>query len=330
MEAGQIIVTSWGGDYSDSQRSAFYEPFMEETGQTVRENTWNGDLSRIRAWVDTGSYVGHAVDTDSFRLLEGCDEGIWEPIDYDKLGLRREDFLLEAAEECGVPSVAWSVVYAYRRDAFAGVEPQTWEDFWNIDRFPGKRAMEASPMFNLEFALIADGVPASEVNEALSTEDGIDRAFGKLSELKSEIIWWEYGRQALDLLAYQQVVMSTGYNEDFYLAIEKEAQPFEIVWNGQGVDYEYWAIPKDHPELDLAYEFIAFASRPERMSEQTRYMAVAPLVRDAYEYIEGANPDIVQYLPTAFTDADNWFKRDTAFWEFQRGAVYERFEDWRQ
>ena len=33
--AQQITVTSWGGSYSMSQRKAYYEPFMKETGLTL-------------------------------------------------------------------------------------------------------------------------------------------------------------------------------------------------------------------------------------------------------------------------------------------------------
>ena len=36
--ADTITVTSWGGSYSMSQRKAYHEPFMKETGHVVLED----------------------------------------------------------------------------------------------------------------------------------------------------------------------------------------------------------------------------------------------------------------------------------------------------
>ena len=50
-------------------------------------------------------------------------------------------------------------------------------------------------MYNLEFALLADGVKVEDVYKVLATPEGVDRAFAKLSELKPNIQWWEAGAQ---------------------------------------------------------------------------------------------------------------------------------------
>lgn len=42
-------------------------------------------------------------------------------------------------------------------------------------------------MYNLEFALLADGVKVEDVYRVLSTPAGVERAFAKLSELKPHI-----------------------------------------------------------------------------------------------------------------------------------------------
>ena len=325
VPAEEITVVSWGGAYSASQRKAFHEPFMAETGHVVLEDEWTGDIAKIRAWVETGAYLGHTIDAESGHLLAGCDEGIWQPIDYEKLGFSPEDFLPGAAHECGVGNISWSTVYAYRSDVFADEAPGNWADFWNMEKFAGKRGMYKSPKFNLEFALIADGVPAAEVNATLNAEGGVDRAFAKLGELKQHIIWWETGAQSPQLLADKEVAMTTGWNGRFYSAIVDDGQPFVIVWDGQGMDYDYWVIPSGHPEADLAYEFIAYASRPDRMGDQTNYISYGPLRKGADAHV---NPDILPHLPTAPQNTVNWFKSDTAFWADQREGLTDRFNVW--
>ena len=84
----KITITSWGGAYSASQRKAYYEPFTKEFGITVLEDEWDGSMSKVRAMVDTGNYVTHVIDAETSDVLEGCDDGTLEEIDYDRLGGR--------------------------------------------------------------------------------------------------------------------------------------------------------------------------------------------------------------------------------------------------
>ncbi len=47
-----------------------------------------------------------------------------------------------------------------------------------------------------------------DVYKVLGTPEGVDRAFKKLDTIKSEIVFWEAGAQAPQLLADGQVVMA--------------------------------------------------------------------------------------------------------------------------
>ena len=100
--AETITVVSWGGSYSESQRKAYHEPFMKETGHTVLEDEWGGEVSAIRALVETGNYKWDVVVTDTMTALSGCDQGVLEPIDLDMLGLTEADFINGGLLECSV------------------------------------------------------------------------------------------------------------------------------------------------------------------------------------------------------------------------------------
>src|SRR3546814_20081773 len=80
----------------------------------------------------------------------------------------------------------WSYVIGYDGDRIKGPGPQSWADFWDMKRFPGKRGMRRTPNYSLEFALMADGVPADRVYPMLRTPAGVDRAIRKLDEIRSE------------------------------------------------------------------------------------------------------------------------------------------------
>ena len=323
--AGNVTVTSWGGSYSESQRKAYHEPFMKETGHTVLEDEWGGDLAKIRAMVETENYTTHLIDAESHDVAAGCDEGILEPIDYGKLGFSGDDMLPEAAHECGVGTISWSTIFAYDKDQVKGDGPQSWADFWDVNKFPGKRGLYKKPNPILEFALMADGVPADKIYETLGSEAGIDRAFAKLDALKEHIVWWESGAQAPQLLADKEVVMTSAWNGRIYTAIVDDKRNFEIVWDGQIMDYDFWVIPKGHPEVDLAYEYIAFASRPDRQGDQTNYIAYGPLRKGADKHV---NPDILPHLPTAPSNTKNWLKTSTEFWADNTEELEKRFNAW--
>jgi putative spermidine/putrescine transport system substrate-binding protein len=324
--ADTLTVTSWGGSYSMSQRKALHEPFMRETGHVVLEDEWDGSLSLIRAMVETGNYKTHLVDAVPSYVETLCDEGMLEPIDYEGLGLTHDDFLPGAAHECGLGSISWSTVFAYRTDVFPDDPPKNWADFWNVEKYPGKRGLyKPDPAGTMEFALMADGVPAKDVYKVLREEGGVDRAFAKMEELKDHAIWWETGAQAPQLLADKEVVMTTGWNGRFYNAVVDDGQPFKIVWDGQIMDYDFWVIPAGHPEADLAHEFLKFATSPEAQGDQTNYIAYGPLRMGADKFV---NPDILPHLPTSPENTVNWVKTDFEFFADHGEALKDKFTAW--
>ena len=74
-------------------------------------------------------------------------------------------------------------------------------DLFDLQKFPGKRALQKDPFVNLEWALIADGVAIKDVYKVLGTPEGVDRAFKKLDTIKKDVVWWEAGAQPPQLLA---------------------------------------------------------------------------------------------------------------------------------
>ena len=321
-----ITIASWGGAYSMSQRKAYYEPFAKETGITVLEDEWDGSLASIRAQVDTGNYKWAIVDSEPGTTIAGCDEGVLEVIDWSKLDRTPDDFLPGAALECGLGTISWSTIFTYNGDVYPGDSgPKNWADFWNIEKFPGRRGMYNSPIFNLEFALLADGVSVGDLYDVLKGDGGIDRAFAKLDEIKEHVIWWAAGALPPQLLNDGEVVMTTAWNGRIYNAVAAEGKNFVIVWDGQGMDYDFWVIPKGHPDVDLAYKFINYATQPERQGDQTNYISYGPLVKGADKYI---NADILPHLPTSPQNLRNYFKSDSQFWADHREELTERFQTW--
>ena len=194
-----LTVTSFGGAYQDAQRKVYFEPFKQATGIDLVEDVWNGGVGAIRAKVEGGGQEWDVVQVEAEELVIGCEEGLYEPIDWDAVG-GKEQFIDAAVNDCGVGAIVWSTVLAYDGDKITEDPPQSWADFLDTEKFPGKRGLRRHPKYTLEFALMADGVPPDQVYEVLRTPEGVDRAFAKLDEIKDDIIWWEAGAQPPQLL----------------------------------------------------------------------------------------------------------------------------------
>ncbi len=205
--ARDLTVVSWGGNYQDAQRNIYFKPFAEKSGKPVLDEAWDGGIGVIQSKVKAGAPNWDAVQVEAEELALGCADGLYEKIDWDKMG-GKDKFLESAVNDCGVGAIVWSTAIAYDGDKLKE-GPASWADFWNVEKFPGKRSLRKGPKYTLEFALLADGVSKDELYDVLGTEEGVARAFKKLDELKPNIVWWESGAQPLQFLASGEVAMTS-------------------------------------------------------------------------------------------------------------------------
>jgi putative spermidine/putrescine transport system substrate-binding protein len=150
-----------GGAWQAAQRQASFEPFAKETGVKFNEQEYLGDLGKIRAMVETGDVPVDLVTVETATVLQGCDSGILQRLDYSKIA-DRSKFLPGTALDCGIGLDVYGDVLAY--DSTVLKDPPTSVlDIFDTKRFPGKRALRKFPAQNLEWALMADGVAPADV-----------------------------------------------------------------------------------------------------------------------------------------------------------------------
>ena len=336
-QAESITVVSWGGAYTKSQIKAYHEPFTAMTGIAVQSEDYNGGLAEVKAQVEAGNVIWDLVDVEVSDLIRGCDEGLLEIIDHSILPPApdgtpaAEDFLDGSLYECGIPTIVWSTIYAYDKSKFSGAAPASLNDFFDTAKFPGKRGMRKLPKPNLEFALMADGVPADQVYEVLATDAGVDRAFAKLDTIKGDMLWWESGAQPPQMLADGEVVMTTAYNGRIFNAIATENKPFEIVWDGQVWDLDLWVIPKGAPNKEAALKFIAFSTDTQRLADQASWISYGPARKSSVAMIgkhADAGIEMGPHMPTAPDNFKTALMNDFEFWADHTDELNERFNAW--
>jgi len=183
----------------------------------------------------------------------------------------------------------------------------------------------------LEFALMGDGVPASEVYSVLSTPEGVDRAFAKLDTIKKDVVWWEAGSQAPQLLADGEVAMTTAYNGRIFAAAQNEGKPFQIVWDGQIYENEMFVVPKGAPNMDQAMEFIRFATSTEGLRASASQISYGPARKSSLKediIFKDGKTVMAPHLPTAPANMTNALETSAEFWVDHDSELNERFQAW--
>ena len=319
--AADLTVVSFGGANKAAQVKAFYAPWEKAGKGKIVAGEYNGEMAKVKAMVDTNSVSWNLVEVESPELSRGCDEGMFEELDPALFG-SESDYVPGAIQPCGAGFFVWSTVLAYNADKLK-TAPTSWADFWDTQKFPGKRGLRKGAKYTLEFALMADGVAPKEVYKVLATKEGQDRAFKKLDQLKPSIQWWEAGAQPPQYLASGDVVMSSAYNGRI-AAVQKESN-LKVVWDGGVYDFDAWAIPKGAKNVEEAKQFIAFSLQPEHQKTYSENIAYGPANKNAVPLLDKA---LLKDMPTTPENIANQVQIDVTFWADNGEQLEQRFNAW--
>jgi putative spermidine/putrescine transport system substrate-binding protein len=145
LAQSQLTVVNFGGANGAAQKKAYFEPYEKASGGKVVQVEYNGEQARIKAMVEAKKVTWDVVEVESPDLSRGCDEGLFEKMDWAKVG-NKADFQKAAVHECGVGTFVWSTVMAYDGDKLK-TAPTTWADFWDVKKFPGQaRSAQRRPL----------------------------------------------------------------------------------------------------------------------------------------------------------------------------------------
>lgn len=278
--ADELSVASWGGSYQHAQSTALFQPAAEAMGITVNEETYGG-MSDVKLKVNSGAAVWDIVASGSGGCAAAAAEGILEELDYSVIDV--SDFYPGLYMDHCVGGDVFSTVMAYNTETFGDNGPQNWADFWDVEKFPGKRAYRAKVDGALEPAIMADGVPIDQVYEVLNSVEGIERALNKIRELKPHIaVFWTSGAQHAQLMKDGEVDMTTGWNGRFDVA-KKDGAKVKYSFDQALLDYDGYAIPKGAANKDLAMQFLNEISKPQYQAEFVKYITYGPTNKKAYD-----------------------------------------------
>ncbi len=164
-QAEELTVVSFGGSYQDAQSKALFQPAAKALGITVKEETYTG-IADLRLKVKAGAVTWDIVASGSGSAAHAGAEGILEKLDYKVIDVT--NFVPHTYQDYCVGGDVFSTVLAWNTKTYGEKGPQSWADFWDVKKFPGKRSYRNAAAGSLEPALMADGVAPDKVYEVLS------------------------------------------------------------------------------------------------------------------------------------------------------------------
>ncbi len=333
--AEQITVVSWGGAYEAAQQRSIFAPFTAQTGIKVNVRSYTGGVDSLRQ--RAGSEGWDVIDMTEDDAISACSQGLLGALEHREIlvpsrkSSLRDDFVPGAFRTCSVAQNIYATVFAYSEKDFPGIKPGRIEDFFDLDAFPGKRAVQRSPDVILEWALMAEGVPVSQIYDLLSTDRGLAVAFRKLDQIRSAIIWWSDPAEPPQMLSDGRAVMASGFNGRFFAATNAGGAAISIVWDSQQIGYEVWAVSASSQNRTNAELFIGFATQPDQLARLAEHIPYTPARHSALPRIGRhwrSHVPMRYHLPNKPRPNERLLYRDSAWYANTRALREQRFDEW--
>ncbi|MGG7565471.1 extracellular solute-binding protein [Rhodovulum sp. DZ06] len=183
---GEVIVCTWGGNYSDMMQKIWFDPFSDATGIGA-STTAIPDMAKLEVMDRVNNVEWDLIDTKGAQMIQAARKGLPAPIDYDLVFsiVPKEAIDPAAIRAYGIGSVAFSTVIAWNTDTVGKDGPQTWKEVFDTSRFKGRRALYAQPRPTFEIALLAAGVAPEDIYPM-----DIDEAFEACDAIRDKVDLW--------------------------------------------------------------------------------------------------------------------------------------------
>jgi putative spermidine/putrescine transport system substrate-binding protein len=256
-----VVYVGYGGAQQDAQAKAWLAPFTKATGTKTKQET-NFDNAKIKAQVDSGNVLWDVAQDFSFFVTAECGTLFQHSPQVDRSKLEPK----LVTNDCGIPVSQVAAVLVYNAKAYR-TAPTSWADFFDLHKFPGKRATFNAATYNLEAALLGDGVPGDKLYPL-----DVARAYKKLDTIKDNLIVVDSPPGVPEKVASGEADMALVFSARGYTAAQ--ANPaLTPVWNQGIFDWDNLAILKDAPHPKAAQQLLSFVAQPR---QQATFASIFP------------------------------------------------------
>lgn len=281
-DSGKVVVASYGGSFQDAQTKAFFEPYAKATGATVTGTTGTG-YAKVKAMVTSGNITWDVISADAAAYESEVKDNLLQPIDYSVV--KADGIPAELRSKYGVGYMKFAQNLAWNKDKFPnGLTPAQFFD----PSVKARRVMLALPYYNLEFALLADGVKPADLYPL-----DVDRGLKVIDRVKDQIVGFKPPSDVQALVQQGEVDAAFGPGGRLNNAIKAGAN-WAYSYDASVTVVEYWAVLNGAPNAAEAMKFINFAVQPQPQAELPKQIFYGPTNVEALKLLE---PALAKDLP---------------------------------
>lgn len=314
-----LRIVTFGGSYEEFLKKRVVDDFEKETGIHVTLDTWTLKIAQVRAMVEAGNITADLFVGDPWDAAAGCSEGILEPIDPAFLG-DLSDMQDGSVLECGIGSHMFTITFAWDKDR-TPAPPDSLAGFFDVKKYPGKRALTSRMYTTFEYALMADGVPNDEIYKVLGSPDGLQRVFKVLEPMKDQIIWWDPAQLSVTTLTNHEVAYSMVPINRYFNAVLNDGRNWDTTWERFAYGYDTWFMPKGAPNKDNALKFLEFMMKPERLGALATDFVAPPSRKSALKFMDAKIASKIDYSKTPMP-------MDVEFWASHFDSFGKQLQAW--
>lgn len=270
-ETKELVFVNWGGDAGAAYDEAYGKPFLAEAGITVKQDGSGPTEGAIAAQEESGKPAWDIVDVDPFSAESLGKKGIMEPIDYAVVD--KTKFRPGFGWDYSASTYFYSYIIAYDAKKFKDNPPKSMADFFDVEKFPGKRSMYKWGTGMWEAALLADGVAPDKLYPL-----DLKRAHDKIAKFKENVVaFWGGGSESQSILLNGEASMALIWSTRAKLIEKDSGGDVSFIWDQGLIAPGAMGVLKNNPGgKDNAMKFIASAQDPAKQVVMFQMLGQGP------------------------------------------------------
>jgi putative spermidine/putrescine transport system substrate-binding protein len=277
VKSDRVVVADFGGTTREARRSVYFDPFTEQTGIGVI--TPDFDPAKYELMATRGRSQWDGADTPPLYAVKLAGKKVLQRF---PTAVSRSDVVAAPYRDVDTAGYTISINQGYLKGRFGARGPESWADFWDLKKFPGKRAISVG-FYMIEPALLADGVPADQLYPL-----DFERALAKLAEIRDQTLFYSSLAEGQEYLQAGTVSIAQLTNGRLY-GLQQQGVKVEIVWN-QAL-YQGWngaTVPHGAPHADAMFALAEFMMDPKRQAAFSKVTGYGPGNPKALELMDDA------------------------------------------
>jgi putative spermidine/putrescine transport system substrate-binding protein len=273
--SGSVIWADYGGPTNESRQIAYFDGFYDETGVEVVSTSIEDAIYNAMLEGDEGDY--DVFQVAAADVLSYGENVIELPEDI------RGDLLDDSISPYFVGGFYIGIAQGWLTETYPNGGPEDWADFFDTDKFPGKRAWPGAPGSydqSFEIALLADGVAPEDLYPL-----DFERARAKLDELRGDMVFYQSYPEVQQLLTSGSAAIAVSVTGQ-YTALERAGEDVTIQWNQAFVNPNGFVIPKNAKNPDAALALAAWLRDPENQAVFAERTLYGPVNEDVFDYLD--------------------------------------------